>query len=134
MEKAAKDKKDVGDAFVEGVKDAAPGDVEKLIKELKETAKSVGIPADQIESWLQDQAGDAAKDAAKWAETFQQHLDTAAKWLPGEPQFIVDKVSEVSPSLGKILDSLLKEAQDKVEKGKDAVDKGKKEAEKVAKK
>lgn len=42
---------------------AAPADVDSLIKQLKETAKSAGLPADAAESWLRSKAQEGKVDA-----------------------------------------------------------------------
>lgn len=42
---------------------AAPGDVDALVKQVKDAAKSAGLPADTIESWLKSKAEDGKINA-----------------------------------------------------------------------
>ncbi|KAL1410542.1 hypothetical protein Q8F55_004555 [Vanrija albida] len=127
VEKAVKDGDDAGKAFVKGVQNATPEDVEKLVADLKKTAQEAGLPADQIESWLKDKAKDSAAYAQQLQDQFNKYID----YVP-EPEVVVKQVTALSPALGKIVQELVNEAQDKVEDGKKALEKGKKEVEKGA--
>lgn len=41
---------------------AAPADVDALIQQIKDAAKSAGLPADMIESWIKSKAEDGKVD------------------------------------------------------------------------
>jgi hypothetical protein len=41
---------------------AAPADVDSLVMQLKNAAKSIGLPADTAESWLKNKAKDGKTD------------------------------------------------------------------------
>lgn len=134
VEKASKEGKNVGDAFVEGVKESSPEDINKFVDSLKKTAKDAGLPADAIESWVRSQAVDSIDSAQEWAKDIESKVNTAIKWSPVEPEDIVKSVTAVSPSLGKLLDELIKDAKNKAEQGKKAIDQGAEKAKKEIKK
>jgi methyl-accepting chemotaxis protein len=118
VQAASKDGKSVGDAFVEGVKETAPEDINKLVDQLRQTAKDAGLPADAIESYLRSKAVDSVDSAEKWARDIEKTVTTAAKWIPVEPETVVEQVSSISPALGKLLDEVLKDAKNKAQEGK----------------
>ncbi|EJT48752.1 hypothetical protein A1Q2_08193 [Trichosporon asahii var. asahii CBS 8904] len=123
IEKASKDGKDKGEAFVKGITDATPDDLNNMIDQVKDMAKSVGIPADQIESYLKVKAKDSITNAQEWADTIQNNAETFIQWSPVGPDTIVEKVSEFSPAMGKVVQELLNDAQDKLKQGKKVLDK-----------
>lgn len=127
VEKAVKEGDDAGRAFVKGIQNATPEDVEKLVGDLKKTAQEAGLPANQIESWLKDKA----KDSAAYAQQLQDQFNKFIDFVP-EPEAVVKQATALSPALGKIVEELVKEAQAKVEDGKKVLEKGKKEVEKGA--
>lgn len=130
VEAASKDGKSVGDAFVEGVKETAPEDINKFVDQLRKTAKDAGLPADAIENYLRSKAVDSVDSAEAWARDIEKTVTTAARWIPVETDTVVKQVSSISPALGKLLDEVLKDAKKKAEEGKkvaeDAADKTKK--------
>lgn len=123
IEKASKDGKDKGEAFVKGITDATPDDLNNMIDQVKDMAKSVGIPADQIEHYLKVKAKDSITNAQEWADTIQNNAETFIQWSPVGPDTIVEKVSEFSPAMGKVVKELLDDAQDKLQAGKEILDK-----------
>lgn len=134
VEKASKDGKSVGDAFVNGVRETAPEDINKFVESLKKTAKDAGLPADAIESWARSQAIDSIDSAEEWAKDIESKVNLAIKWIPVEPETVVTQVSAVSPSLGNILDELIKNAKEKGEEGKKVVEETADKAKKALKK
>ena len=105
---------------------AAPGDVDELVKQLKDAAGKAGLPADTIESWVKSKAGEKQIDAEEmvsltitdsWdqadvqAKSLEDKLKTAAKFLPGDPQDLVKQVETVSPSVAKLLQQALEQAE-----------------------
>ncbi|WVQ80522.1 hypothetical protein IAT38_002627 [Cryptococcus sp. DSM 104549] len=110
VEKAKKDGKGQADAFITGLKEVAPGDVDALIKQLKEAAKKAGLPADTAESWLKSKIDDGKVDVDALGKQVEDKLRTAAKFLPAEPKEVVKQVEQVSPSLAKILAQVLEQS------------------------
>lgn len=133
VEKASKEGKNVGDAFVEGVKETAPEDINKFVESLKKTAKDAGLPADAIEKWVRARAVDSVEGAEEWAKDLENKVNMAVKWIPVEPETVVTQVSAVSPSLGKLLGELIKDAKKKAEQGKNIVEEGADKAKKAIK-
>jgi len=117
VEKARKDGKSQADAFIAGLKDASPADVDSLISQLKETAKKAGLPADAAESWLRNKAEAGKVDAEDLAKQLQGRLQTVARFLPGQPKDLVNQVSQISPSLGQLLLQAMQQAEISDEKG-----------------
>lgn len=134
VEKAVKEDKNVGEAFVTGVKEATPEDVEKLITQLKSTAKEAGLPADWIENYLRKKAVDSIDSAEAWAREIEDKVRMVAKWLPVEQEDVVKNVSAVSPALAKIVDQLLTEVKQDGDKAGKAVEKGAEKAKDAIKK
>lgn len=123
IEKASKEGKNTGEAFVQGVTDATPDDINNFVQQVKDVAKSVGIPADQLESYLKVKAKDSINNAQEWADSIQNNAETFIKWSPIDGDTIVERVSEFSPSMGKVVKELLKDAEEKIKKGKEVLDK-----------
>lgn len=94
-----------------------------MIKEIKDVAKSVGIPADQIEGYLKVKAKDSIENAQEWADMIQDNAETFIKWSPVGPDTVVEKVSEFSPAMGKVVKELLQDAEGKLKAGKEILDK-----------
>ncbi|WRT67724.1 uncharacterized protein IL334_004696 [Kwoniella shivajii] len=117
VEKARKEGKDTADAFLKGLKEAAPADVDSLINQLKETAKKAGLPADTAEAWLKSKAKDGKVDAEALAKQVESRLKDAAKFIPGEPKDLIKQVDQLSPSLAKLLQQALQQADIVDEKG-----------------
>jgi hypothetical protein len=106
---------------------AAPEDVDDLVKQIKEAAKKAGLPADTIEGWLKSKAEDKKIDAealvsrplplpilqhlTHQGKQVEDKLRTAAKFLPNDPQDLVKQVEQVSPSIAKLLQQALEEAE-----------------------
>lgn len=104
-----------------------------MIKQLKETAKSAGLPADAAESWLKSKAQEGKVDAEEMvrrpgqncklqaltfqAKQLQSKLQMAARFFPGQPKDVVNQVSQISPSLGKLLLAAMQQAEISDEKG-----------------
>ncbi|KAK8858531.1 hypothetical protein IAR55_002758 [Kwoniella newhampshirensis] len=109
VEKAKKDGKGNADAFLKGLKQTAPDDVDSLIKQLKEAAKNAGLPADAAESWLKSKVEDGKVDADALVKQLESRLQTASKFIPGEPKELVKQVEQVSPSLAKLLAQALEQ-------------------------
>ncbi|BEI86851.1 hypothetical protein CcaverHIS002_0701970 [Cutaneotrichosporon cavernicola] len=122
VEKASKDGKSVGDAFVEGIKETAPEDINKLVDQIRKTAKEAGLPADTIEGYIRATAVDSIDSAEEWARQVEVALVTTAKWIPVDVETVVDQVSSVSPPLGKLFDEVLKDAKKKADEGKTATE------------
>lgn len=110
VEQAKKEGKGTADAYLKGLKDAAPADVDDLIKQIKSAAKDAGLPADQIESWLKTKADDGKVDIESLMKQLEGKLRTATKFLPVEPKEVVSTVKQFSPSLAELLASTLKQA------------------------
>ncbi|BEJ17889.1 hypothetical protein CspHIS471_0701570 [Cutaneotrichosporon sp. HIS471] len=117
VKEASKNEKSVGDAFVDGIKETAPEDINKLVDQIRKTAKEAGLPADTIEGYIRASAVDNIDSAEKWARDVQSALVTTVKWIPVEVETIVEEVSSVSPPLGKLVDEVLKDAKNKAEVG-----------------
>ncbi|WVW84736.1 hypothetical protein I302_106771 [Kwoniella bestiolae CBS 10118] len=117
VEKARKEGKDTADAFLKGLKEAAPADVDSLIKQLKEAASKAGLPADTAEAWLKSKAKDGKVDAEALAKQVESRLKDAAQYIPGEPKDLIKQVEQVSPSLAKLLQQALQQADVIDEKG-----------------
>ncbi|OCF33443.1 hypothetical protein I316_04863 [Kwoniella heveanensis BCC8398] len=110
VEEARKDGKGQADAFLKGLKEAAPADVDSLIKQLKDAAKKAGLPADTAEAWLKSKAEDGKVDAEALSKQVEGRLKDAAEYIPGEPKDLVKQVEQVSPSLAKLLQQALQQA------------------------
>lgn len=134
IQKASKDGKSGADAFVVGIKEAAPDDIEGLVKSVKDMLRSAGLPADTIVNYAVDKAQDGAEYAEEYAREFQTRFNQLAKWLPVDEDQAVKTVSSVSPALGNIVKELLNESKEQAGKASDAVAKGKKELDDAAKK
>jgi hypothetical protein len=52
---------------------AAPADVDALIQQIKDAAKSAGLPADQIESWMKSKAEDGKVDVEAMVRLARPH-------------------------------------------------------------
>ncbi|KGB74791.1 hypothetical protein CNBG_0629 [Cryptococcus deuterogattii R265] len=117
VEQAKKDKKSQADALLSGLKEAAPADVDSLIKQLKDVAKNAGLPADTTEAWLKSKVEDGKLDADAFAKQVEGKLKTAAKFIPGEPKDLVQQIEQVSPSLAKLVSQALQQAGVSDEKG-----------------
>ncbi|WWC88609.1 uncharacterized protein L201_003522 [Kwoniella dendrophila CBS 6074] len=117
VEDARKDGKDQADAFLKGLKEAAPADVDSLIKQLKEAASKAGLPADTAEAWLKSKAKDGKVDAEALAKQLEGKLKDVAQYIPGEPKDLIKQVDQVSPSLAKLLQQALQQADIIDEKG-----------------
>lgn len=94
-----------------------------MIEQIKDVAKSVGIPADQIEGYLKVKAKDSITNAQEWADSIQDNAETFIKWSPVGPDTVVEKISEFSPAMGKVVKELLQDAQGKLKQGKKILDK-----------
>jgi len=103
VEKARKEGKGQADAFLKGLKDAAPDDVDKLIKQLKDAAKSAGLPADTAEAWLKAKVQDGKVDVEAMGKQVEDQIQAYAKYIPGEPKAFIDQVAQFSPSVAKLL-------------------------------
>ncbi|WVN86515.1 uncharacterized protein L203_101679 [Cryptococcus depauperatus CBS 7841] len=110
VEEAKKEKKSQANALLKGLKEAAPADVDSLIKQLKETAKKAGIPADTVEAWLKSKAEDGKIDADALGKQVEDKVKTAARFLPGEPKDVVKQVEQLSPSLAKLVSQAFQQA------------------------
>ncbi|KAL7423151.1 hypothetical protein Q5752_002451 [Cryptotrichosporon argae] len=117
VEKARKEGKDKGDAFLKGLKTAAPGDIDDLITKLKDAAKKAGLPADTAESWLKAKAEDGKVNAEEAGKQVKDKLRQASKLLPEEPKDLVKQVEQFSPSVAKLLQQAMEEAGVVDEKG-----------------
>ncbi|WWC70819.1 uncharacterized protein I206_104771 [Kwoniella pini CBS 10737] len=117
VEKQRKEGKDTADAFLKGLKDAAPADVDSLIKQIKEAANKAGLPADTVEAWLKSKAKDGKVDAEALAKQVESKLKDAAQYIPGEPKDLIKQVDQLSPSLAKLLQQALRQADIIDEKG-----------------
>jgi len=117
VEKAKKDGKSQADSFLQGLKSAAPADVDSLIEQLKEAAKKAGLPADQAESWLKSKVKDNKIDAEALGNQVVDKLRTASKYIPGNPKDLIDQVNQVSPSTAKLLLGAMQQAGVVDEKG-----------------
>jgi hypothetical protein len=51
------------------------------------------------------------------AKQLQGRLQTVARFLPGQPKDLVEQVSQISPSLGKLLLQAMQQAEISDEKG-----------------
>jgi len=83
------------DAFLKGLKDAAPTDVDDLIKQLKDAAKSAGLPADMAEAWLKAKVEDGKVDAEAMGKQVEDKLKTTAHFIPGEPKDLIKQVEQI---------------------------------------
>ncbi|WVR06295.1 hypothetical protein IAU60_003325 [Kwoniella sp. DSM 27419] len=110
VEEARKDGKGQADALLKGLKEAAPGDVDSLIKQLKETAKKAGLPADTAEAWLKSKMEDGKVDAEQLAKQLESRMKDAAQFIPGEPKDLIKQVEQLSPSVAKLLQQALQQA------------------------
>ncbi|RSH89378.1 hypothetical protein EHS25_002490 [Saitozyma podzolica] len=111
VQKAKKDGKGQADAFLKGLKEAAPADIDDLIKQLKDAAKSAGLPADTAEAWLKAKVQDGKVDAEATAKQVEEKLRGAAKLIPGEPKDLIEQVKQVSPSIAELLKQAMQQAE-----------------------
>ncbi|ORY28517.1 hypothetical protein BCR39DRAFT_496308 [Naematelia encephala] len=117
VDKAKKEGKGQADAFLTGLKNAAPADIDALIKQLKDAAKSAGLPADQTEAWLKAKAEDGKINAEELAQQVESKLKTVAHFIPGEPKDFIKQVEQFSPSVAKLLQQAMVQAGVTDEKG-----------------
>lgn len=104
---------------------AAPGDVDELIKQLKGAAEKAGLPADTIESWVKSKADEKNLDVEEivssprtllnkpdiQSKQLEDKLRTAAKFLPNDPQDVIKQVESISPSVAKLLQQAMEQAE-----------------------
>ncbi|EIW73680.1 hypothetical protein TREMEDRAFT_67496 [Tremella mesenterica DSM 1558] len=109
VEKARKEGRGQADAFIAGLKQAAPADVDDLISKLKDVAKSAGLPADTAEVWLKAKAEDGKLNAEQLGKQFEDQLRDAANAIPGEPKEVISQVEKLSPSIAKLLSQALQQ-------------------------
>lgn len=117
VEKAKKEGKGQADAFLAGLKQAAPADVDTLIKQLKDAAKSAGLPADTAEAWLKSKAEDGKINAEELGKQVEDKLRQGARAIPGEPKDLISEVEKFSPSVAKLLSQALQQVGVIDEKG-----------------
>lgn len=129
VEKARKDTKTEGDAWVQGIKKGAPEELDALIDSFRDACKAIGVAPETMESYIKSKTEEGIKDTAEYAAYVQDKFNSAVRWVPLEQDDIVAKVSTLSPSLGKLVNELMTEGSDKMKAGKKALEKGKKEAE-----
>lgn len=129
VEKARKDTKTEGDAWVQGIKKGAPEELDALIDSFRDACKAIGVAPETMESYIKSKTEEGIKDTAEYATYVQDKFNSAVRWVPLEQDDIVAKVSTLSPSLGKLVNELMTEGSDKMKAGKKALEKGKKEAE-----
>ena len=110
VEEARKDGKGQADAFLAGLKQATPNDVDELVKQLKDVGKSAGLPTEEIEAWIKSKGGDKL-DPEALGKQFEDKLRAALKFLPAEPEQIVKQVEQVSPSVAKLLQQALEQVK-----------------------
>lgn len=131
VQKARKDAKTEGDAWVKSLHASAGDDLDNLVKELSKVAQSMGVPASA--AWIRSKADEGIKDAGDYAEYVREKFDMAARWLPVDQETAVKKVSQLSPSLGKIVNDMLTDEANLRKEGENAIKKGKAKAEDAVK-